>query len=89
MIGNKNELKKYLKKISSNLHINEINNPINLENYIKNKLNIFNVENISSEKSINLINQIKISNFLSKKTKFDLVTLPINKSILKKLNLMV
>lgn len=84
LIGNKNELKKYLKKISSNLHINEINNPINLENYNKNKLNIFNVENISSEKSINLINQIKISNFLSKKTKFDLVTLPINKSIFKK-----
>ena len=37
-----------------------------------------------------LLNQIKISNHLSNKTKLDLVTLPINKSVLKKkLNLMV
>ena len=84
LIGNKNELTKYLKKISSNLCINEIYNPMSLENYNKNKLNLFNVENKSLEKSINLINQIKISNYLSKKTKFDLVTLPINKSIFKK-----
>ena len=84
LIGNKKELSKYLRKISSKVSINEIYNPLNIENYNKNKLNIFNVENISSEKSTNLINQIKISNYLSKKTKFDLVTLPINKSIFKK-----
>ena len=57
---------------------------MNLDNYDKNMLNIFNVENISREKSINLINQIKISNYLSEKTKFDLVTLPIDKSVFKK-----
>ena len=85
LIGNKDELSKYLKKISSNISINEIYNPLNLDNYDKNMLNIFNVENISREKSINLINQIKISNYLSKKTKFDLVTLPINKSVFKKI----
>ena len=84
LIGNRNELTNYLKKISSNISINEIYNPLNIDNYDKNKLNIFNVENISTEKSINLINQIKISNYLSEKTKFDLVTLPINKSIFKK-----
>jgi len=84
LIGNKKELSKYLRKISSKVSVNEIYNPLNIENYNKNKLNIFNVENISSEKSTNLINQIKISNYLSKKTKFDLITLPINKSIFKK-----
>ena len=84
LIGNKDELSKYLKKISSNISINEIYNPLNLDNYDKNIINIFNVENISREKSINLINQIKISNYLSKKTKFDLVTLPIDKSLFKK-----
>ena len=84
LIGNRNELTNYLKKISSNIPINEIYNPLNIDNYDKNKLNIFNVENISTEKSINLINQIKISNYLSEKTKFDLITLPIDKSIFKK-----
>ncbi len=84
LIGNKKEVTNYLRKISSKVSINEIYDPLNLENYDKNKLNIFNVENISSEKSTNLINQIKISNYLSEKTKFDLVTLPINKSIFKK-----
>ena len=63
-------------------------NPL-IEKIIKNNLNIFNIENISKKKYQNLINQIKISNYLSNKTKIDLVTLPINKSLFKKkINLM-
>ena len=46
--------------------------------------NIFNIENISKKKYKNLINQINISNYLSNKSKIDLVTLPINKSLFKK-----
>ena len=84
LIGSKKDLIKYLKKINSNIPVNEINDPIQFENYNKNCLNIFNVENVSNFKYLNLIHQIKISNFLSLKTKFDLVTMPINKSIFKK-----
>lgn len=84
LIGSKKDLFKYLEKTNSKILINEINDPIEFKNYDKNCLNIFNVENISKYKHLNLINQIKISNFLSSKTKFDLVTMPINKSIFKK-----
>ena len=47
-------------------------------------LNIFNIKNISNKKYINLLNQIKIANKLANITKFDLITMPINKSIFKK-----
>ena len=43
-------------------------------------LNIFNIRNISNKKYINLLNQIKIANKLANITKFDLITMPINKS---------
>ncbi len=72
----------YLEK--SKLKINEILDPINFENYKRNYLNIFNVENISRNKYINLLNQIKISNSLANTTKYDLITMPINKSVFKK-----
>jgi len=84
LLGNINDLSKYLIKLGSKLKINEIYNPINFEKYNKNKLNIFNIENISSLKYENLLNQIKIANHLSNFTNFDLVTMPINKSIFKK-----
>ena len=84
LIGNIKDIYKYLKKIKSNLNINEIINPLDFENYNHNSLNIFNIENISKKKYLNLINQIKISNYLSNNSKIDLVTLPINKAIFKK-----
>ena len=84
IICNKNDLIKnfYFKK--SKLKINDILDPINFYNYKKNQINIFNIENISSKKYINLINQIKISNNLASTTEYDLVTMPINKSVFKK-----
>ena len=84
LLGNMNDLSKYLNRLNSNLNINEIFDPINYDNYKNNSLNIFNIENISNEKTENIINQINISNHIANLSKIDLVTLPINKSILKK-----
>jgi len=84
LIGNIEDLNKYLKRISSNLRINEIYDPIKFQNYNKDYLNIFNINHISKIKYQNLLNQIYFSNLLSKKSKVDLVTMPINKSIFKK-----
>lgn len=84
LLGNRLEISNYLKRISSRLKINEIYDPISFKENKKNYLNVFNIENVSSKKHINLLNQIKISNKLANKTKVDLVTLPINKSLFKK-----
>ena len=84
LIGNIKDIYKYFEKIKSDLNINEIINPIYFENYDHNSLNLFNIENISKKKYLNLINQIQISNYLSNNSKIDLVTLPINKSLFKK-----
>tara|TARA_B100001063_G_scaffold7622_1_gene5855 strand:+ start:564 stop:1484 length:921 start_codon:yes stop_codon:yes gene_type:complete len=84
IIGNKKELIRYLVKIKSKIQVYEIIDPFNFDNCKNNFLNIFNVENISTKKYKNLLNQIKIANYLSNKSKIDLVTMPINKSIFKK-----
>ena len=84
IIGNVRDLSKYLNKLSSNLDINEIYNPLNFKNFKLNSLNIFNVDDISTEKYQNLLNQIKIANQLANTLNMDLITLPINKSIFKK-----
>ena len=84
LLGNIKDIYEYSKKIQSNLRINEIINPLDFENYNPNSINLFNIENISKKKYINLINQINICNYLSNTSKFDLVTLPINKALFKK-----
>ena len=84
LIGNKNEIKKYLSKINYKIKLNEIYDPINFDKFKKNKLNIYNIDNISSYKYENLLNQINISNLLSLKSGIDLVTMPIDKSVFKK-----
>jgi len=84
LLGNINESYKYLKKIQSKLVINEIINPLNIENYNSSCLNFFNIENISKKKYVNLINQIHICNYLSNTSKIDLITLPINKALFKR-----
>ena len=84
LLGNIKDIYEYSKKIQSKIYINEIINPLNFENYNPNSINLFNIENISKKKYINLINQIHICNYLSNTSKFDLVTLPINKALFKK-----
>ncbi len=84
LLGNIKDIYKYLKKIQSKLDINEIINPLDFGNYNPNSLNVFNIENISKKKYMNLINQIHICNYLSNILKIDLVTLPIKKVLFKK-----
>ena len=84
LVGNKLELEKYIIKIKSKIKINEIYDPVNFNNYKKNQINIFNIEDIYKDKSKNLLNQINLANKLSHNTKYDLVTMPINKSVIKK-----
>ena len=84
LLGNIKDIYKYLKKIQSKLDINEIINPLDFGNYNPNSLNVFNIENISKKKYMNLINQINICNYLSNILKIDLVTLPIKKALFKK-----
>ncbi|MDA8668914.1 4-hydroxythreonine-4-phosphate dehydrogenase PdxA [Alphaproteobacteria bacterium] len=84
LLGNIKDASKYLSKINSILEINEIYNPLNFENYKKDALNFFNIENIHKEKHQTLLNQLSIANHLSNSSKIDLVTMPINKSVFKK-----
>ena len=84
LLGNINDVNKYLNKLDSKLNINEIINPLDFENYKPSCINLFNIDNISKKKYINLLNQIQISNYLSNASKIDLVTLPINKALFKK-----
>ena len=84
LIGNYSFSLNYLKKINCNIDLKKINNPLDFESLDINKLNIFDIYNINKSKSDNLINQIKFCNFLSNITGKDLITMPINKSIIKK-----
>ena len=84
LLGNINDASHYLNKLKSKIRINEIYNPLSFENYNRDSLNFYNIENISNKNYKNLINQINIANHLSNTSRFDLVTLPINKSILKR-----
>lgn len=84
LVGNKNEIEKYSLLIKSKLKLNEIYDPINFDNFKKDELNIYNVNNISPLKYKNLLNQIKISNLISIKSGNDLITMPIDKSVFKK-----
>ena len=84
LIGNKVEIERHLRRIKSTIPTNEIQEPLSFIGYKKDSLNIFHIEDISNKKYENILNQIYISNKISNYTKYDLVTMPINKSILKK-----
>lgn len=84
VLCNKRDLRNNSYFKQKKIKINEILDPINFTNYKKNMLNIFDIENISKKKYLNILNQIKLANFLANKTKYDLVTMPINKSLFKK-----
>ena len=86
LICNKKDLTNSMLFKKSNIKLNEILDPLNFINYKKNKLNIFNIEDISKKKHINLLNQIDISNKIANSTEFDLITMPINKFVFKKKN---
>lgn len=84
LLGDKKEVSRYLKKLGSDININYLIDPFEFSKCDKNSLNLYNIDKIENSSAVNLINQIKISNFLSNTTKIDLITLPINKYTLKK-----
>ena len=84
IICNKYELESYIKRLKLDIKINIIFDPISFNSYDDNCINIFDIDNKYKEKYKNLLNQLNISNQLSKSTGFDLVTMPIDKSIFKK-----
>ncbi|MFL2533751.1 MAG: 4-hydroxythreonine-4-phosphate dehydrogenase PdxA [Alphaproteobacteria bacterium] len=84
LLGNIYDLKRYLLRIRSKLKINEILNPLDFGEFNERYINIFNIENNNSKKYKNLLNQLTIANTLSNITKYDLVTMPINKEVFKK-----
>ena len=84
LLGNINDLKRYMLKLKSKLKINEIYNPLDFEEFSNQLINIFNIENNNSKKHKNLLNQLDVANTLSNTTNYDLVTMPINKEIFKK-----
>ncbi len=84
LIGNMSEIIKNKKYLKEKINLNEVLDPINFSDYDYKCLNVYNIENISNLKYKNILNQIKISNHLSNHTKYDLITMPINKAIIKK-----
>ena len=84
IIGNINEFKRYLKKLKSSIIVKEIINPYDFDQCEDKYLNMFNIENISNKKYKNILNQIQIANIIANKTRRDLITMPINKSTIKK-----
>ena len=84
ILCNLKEFKKDILFNKSKIEINEIYDPIKFKNYKRYKLNVFNIEDISKQKYVNLLNQIRVSNNIANITKYDLVTMPINKAIFKK-----
>ena len=84
LLGNLEEANSYFKKIKSKKKFFEILDFKQVIKMNKHKINFFDIGTAKGEKSLNIINQINISNNLCKFTKKDLVTMPINKSIIKK-----
>ncbi len=86
LICNKKDLFKSQFFKNSKIKVNEILGPLSFDSYNKKCLNIFNVENISNRKDLNLLNQIRICNELANLTNHDLITMPVNKAVFKKKN---
>ncbi len=84
IVCDKSDLTKHKYFRRNKILINEILDPINFLNYNKNYLNIFNVVSKSKKKYKKLLDQIKVANDLANISKYDLVTMPINKAIFKK-----
>ena len=82
LIGNYDQLQKDSLKFK--IRINKINDPFDFNKLEKESLNVFHFYNKNESKNKNLLNQIHLSNDLANITRNDLITMPINKSNLKK-----
>ena len=83
VVGNIYEAHNYSIKLKKKIQINEIFNPLNFKNLNPNFINFYHIAPYKN-KVDNMIAQIKTCNQLSNVTNYDLVTLPIKKSIFKK-----
>lgn len=83
IIGSEFKIKKYLEKIQSDLKINSIMDPFNFNSIKSNSLNIYDIS-FKKNKFQELKTQINFCNFIANITKYDLVTMPIDKSVFKK-----
>ena len=83
LVGNILEIYAHLKKLKKQIKINEIINPFDFTNLKNDYLNVYNLKK-SNSKIDNLIAQINFCNLICNKTKYDLVTMPIDKSVFKK-----
>ena len=84
LIGDIFKIKEYFDKIKNNNEVIEIFNFKDILNVKKDAIFVFNIHSKNLEKSQLILNQINISNNLAKLNSFDLVTMPINKSVIKK-----
>ena len=86
LIGNIDETKEYFVKIKFKIKIIELFSIEDHLNFNNKNIFIFNVGSNSIDKPNMILNQIVISNNLSKHKSYDLITMPIDKSIIKKKN---
>jgi 4-hydroxythreonine-4-phosphate dehydrogenase len=84
LIGDIFKIKEYFNKIKIINEVIEIFNFSDIQNIKKNAIFVFNTHSKNLEKSQLLLNQINISNNLAKLSLLELVTMPINKSAIKK-----
>ena len=84
LIGDIFKIKQYFNKIKVSNELIEIFNFTDILFIKKNAIFVFDAHSKQLEKSDLILNQINISNNLSKINSFDLVTMPINKSAIKK-----
>ena len=86
LIGNIDETKEYFVKIKFKIKIIELFSIEDHLNFNNKNIFIFNAGSNSIDKPNMILNQIVISNNLSKHKSYDLITMPIDKSIIKKKN---
>ena len=84
LIGDLIQIRDYFVKIRFKIKTLELFHIEDHLNYTNDSIFIFNIGSNLIEKSNLILNQIKISNNLSKFHSYDLITMPIDKSIIKK-----
>jgi 4-hydroxythreonine-4-phosphate dehydrogenase len=86
LIGDMDKIQKYFIRIKFKVSIVELFSIEDHLNFINKNIFIFHAGSNSTDKPNLILNQIVISNNLSKHKSYDLITMPINKSIIKKEN---
>ena len=86
LLGDIIKIREYFDKIKFKIKISELFHINDHFNYANDSIFIFDIGDSTIAKSRLILNQIKISNNLSKFYSYDLITMPIDKSIIKRNN---